>query len=408
MFDVTHRILLKPERDGSVNARHPWIFSGAVDRVESLAGAEDGDPCDVLNAKGEWIARGTLHRSSQIVCRVLTWRKEPIDHGFFLRRIDDAWALRSRTVDVSETDAYRLVNAEGDRIPGLIVDRYGDFLVVQCLTAGMLRLEPFWRDALVERFAPRAIVDRSERAVRDPSVVGRNAAIHGDPPSEPVWVRESGFRYRVHLGLGQKTGFYLDQRENRALAGSLAAGRDVLNGFAYTGAFGMHAARGGARSVVQVESSAPALEEARAHWETNGLSSDIVTHVHQDVFRFLREDQRLFDLIVLDPPPYAKDRASVDRASRAYKDLNLWAIRRLAPGGILMTFSCSQHIGVDLFQKILFGAAKDARASMQWLRRLGPGVDHPVHMDHPQGEYLKGFLLRLIESAERRGPDPAS
>jgi 23S rRNA (cytosine1962-C5)-methyltransferase len=153
---------------------------------------------------------------------------------------------------------------------------------------------------------------------------------------------------------------------------------------------------------VQVESSTPALEEAKLHWETNELPAEIGTHVHQDVFRYLRETEKEFDLIVLDPPPYAKDRASVDRAARAYKDLNLRAMRRLRPGGLLMTFSCSQHVGVDLFQKILFGASKDARASMQWMRRLGPGMDHPVHMDHPQGEYLKGFLLRLIDSAERR------
>jgi len=394
--EVRHRLFLRPGRDASVRAHHPWVFSGAVDRVESLPGAEDGDCCDVHEAGGEWLARGTLHRSSQIVCRILTWEAgEEINEGFFRERIADAIRLRSEILDLTRTDAYRVVNAEGDRLPGLIVDRYGDHIVVQVLTTGMARLQPIWCAALDSALAPLSIIDRTERAVHDPGMTGRLEALRGTVPTDPVWICENGLKFRVNLITGQKTGFYLDQRENRRLCGSLAAGREVLNGFAYTGAFGAYAGRGGAARVVQLESSAWATDEARTNWEANGLPADRVEYVRDDVFRYLRRESRSFDMIILDPPPYAKDRGSVDRAARAYKDVNLWALRRLRSGGLLLTFSCSQHVGIDLFQKILFGAARDARANCQWLQRLGPGPDHPVHLDQPQGEYLKGFLLRL-------------
>jgi 23S rRNA (cytosine1962-C5)-methyltransferase len=400
MSDVKHRLVLKPGRDSSVRARHPWIFSGAAERVESLPDAQDGDLCDVLDGSGAWLARGTLHRSSQILCRILTWRDEAIDEGFFAGRIEAALAARRTHIDPASTDAFRVVNAEGDRLPGLIVDRYAEHIVVQCLTSGMARMEDLWCEALDRALAPAAIIDRSDRSVRDPAMAGRWEALRGEAPAEPVWIREDGLRFRVNVMTGQKTGFYLDQRENRILLGSLAGDREVLNGFAYTGAFGVHAGRAGARHVIQVESSTAALEEARLHWEANGLPLERVEHVHDDIFRYLRNTEREFDAIVVDPPPYAKDRGSVERAARAYKDVNLWAFRRLRPGGLLLSFSCSQHVGIDLFQKILFGAAKDAGASVQWLRRLGPGADHPVHLDHPQGEYLKGFLLRLIERGD--------
>lgn len=397
MSAVRHRLFLHAGREASVEARHPWVFSGAVARVESLPDAQDGDLCDLYGAAGQWLARGTLSRSSQILCRILTWTDEAIDPAFFRRRFEDALTLRRATLPLENTDAYRLVHAEGDRLPGLIVDRFGQHLVTQVLTSGMMRLQDEWLPALQDLLSPLAIIDATDRAHRDPGVPGRRVALAGAMPEEPIWIREHGLRFRVSLRAGQKTGFYLDQRENRRLLESLAHGREVLNGFAYTGAFGVYAGRGDARRVVHVESSLPALEEARVHWEANGLDPARVEFVHEDISRFLRRETDRYDAIVLDPPPYARDRGSVERAARAYKDVNLWALRRLRPGGWLLTFSCSQHVGVDLFQKILFGAARDARASVQWLARLGPGADHPVHLDHPQGEYLKGFLLRLIE-----------
>jgi 23S rRNA (cytosine1962-C5)-methyltransferase len=401
LSEVRHRLILRPGRDASVRARHPWVFSGAVDRVESLPGARDGECCDLFDARGEWIARGTLHQSSQIVCRILTWMPgEVIDEPFFERRFEDAMRLRASAIDLTRTNAYRLVNAEGDRLPGLIVDRYGEELVVQSLTAGTSRLQPVWSAALVAVFQPGSIVDKTEHAVRDPALGSRTVGIHGPASLDPIWIYEDGLRFRVNLIAGQKTGFYLDQRENRQLCGRLAKGREVLNAFAYTGAFGIYAARGGATRVVQLESSTWANDEGRLNWEANDLPVDHVEFVREDVFKYLRREGPDFDMIVLDPPPYAKEKGSVERAARAYKDVNLRALRRLRPGGFLLTFSCSQHVDIDLFQKILFGAARDARASCQWLAHLGPGADHPVHLDHPQGEYLKGFLIRLLAREE--------
>ena len=305
--------------------------------------------------------------------------------------------MREQFLDPAQTDAYRLINAEADRLPGLIVDRYGQALVTQCLTSGMARLQEEWCEALQELLSPDVIVDRTEHARRDPGLAGRNQALRGVLPQEPVWFRECGHRFRVSLVQGQKTGFYLDQRENRQLVASYASGREVLNGFAYSGAFGVYAAHARARRVIQVESSAAALEEAKVHWEANDLDPEIVEFRKEDLSAYLRATESEFDLIVLDPPPYARQKGSVDRAARAYKDVNLWALKRLRPGGLLFTFSCSQHVSCDLFQKILFGAARDAAASVQWMRRLGAANDHPVHLDHPQGEYLNGFLMRLIE-----------
>ena len=400
MSEVRHRIRLRPGRERAVLAGHPWVFSGAAEEVHSLPGAVDGDLCDVTDAAGTWIARGTLHARSQILCRILTWREEPIDTPFFRRRVAQAAALRGALETAAETDAYRLVNAEGDRLPGLIVDRYADVLSVQCLTIGMDRLRDLWLEALRLEIEPAAIVDATGSAPREPGLPERREVLHGEIPSVAIPIRENGHRFQVPIFGGQKTGFYLDQRENRALFASIAEGKDVLDGHAYTGAFGVYAGAAGARRVVLVESSEPALDRARRHWAENDLAEERAVFVHADIGRHLRETHEEFDAIVLDPPPFARTRGSVDRAARAYKDVNLWALRRLRPGGFLMTFSCSQHVDADLFQKILFGAARDARASLQWARRLGAGIDHPVHLDHPQGEYLKGMLLRLLDRRE--------
>lgn len=398
MGDVGHRVFLKRGREQAVLARHPWVFSGAVERAESLPDARDGELCDLFDSSETWLARGTLHKSSQIVCRILTWKKEEeIDAAFFRTRCSEALEMRRSMIDHSKTDSYRLINAEADRLPGLIVDRYANALVTQTLTTGMVRFREEWCSALEELLSPEVIVDRSERARRDPGLSGDGGVLKGTLPSEPIWIRENDLRFRLSLTQGQKTGFYLDQRENRMLLGSLVKDKEVLNGFAYTGSFGVYAGRAGASHVVQVEASEAALAEAEVNWKENGLEETAVDHVQDDIFSYLRGTDRSFDAIVLDPPPYAKQKGNVDRAARAYKDVNLWAMKRLRPGGFLFTFSCSQHVSAELFQKILFGAARDAGASLQWLRRLGAGCDHPVHLDHPQGEYLKGFLLRMIE-----------
>ncbi len=388
-----YRLWLKPERERSVLRRHPWVFSGAVARLEALPGAQAGDLAQVLSADGRVLAIATLNPDGPLTARILRWDDGPIDGPWFSALLRRAAALRDCVIPAN-TDAYRLINAEGDGLPGLVVDRYGDYLVVQCLTAGMARLEPLWLAALVAEFVPAGVLERGERTRREPALGRRDGLRWGCLPDEALIVHECGLRFRVDLTHGQKTGFYLDQRENRRYVAQLARDRSMLNAFAYSGAFGVHAGSAGAGHVTAVETSAAALELAGENWALNDLPAERLLRVHAPVQGFLRTTRERFDLIVVDPPPFARDQSQVARAARAYKDLNLWALRRLAPGGFLATFSCSQHIGYDLFQKILFGASLDAGVPVQWLARLGAGPDHPVHLDHPQGEYLTGLLLR--------------
>lgn len=403
---IRYRLRVKEGRERSLALHHPWLFSGAIEEVEALDGAEPGDLGDVVDSAGQFLARGTVHPESQILCRVLSWRDEPIDRDFFRRRVERALALRSTLFEAKTTNAYRAVNAEGDELPGLIVDRYHDVLAVQTLTVGMRRLRPLWLDALEELLAPRAIVERGPGAAQESlgSDDGDGTVLRGTLASPELSILEHGLSFSFDVAGGQKTGFYLDQRENRALAGQLAAGRRVLDLFGYTGGFAIHAGRGGAREVVAVESSGPARQLALRNWKQNGLSESIYESASGDAFEYLRKHDGKFDLLVLDPPPLARDRSSVERALRAYKDLLLWAFVRATPGAHILAFSCSQHVSADLFQKVVFGAARDAGAEAQTLGRLGAGADHPVHLDHPQGEYLKGLWLRALVPGEAPGP----
>jgi 23S rRNA (cytosine1962-C5)-methyltransferase len=394
--EITYRLWLRPGRERSVARRHPWVYSGAVERIEVRAGGPPGALGEIVDARGERLAVATVNPDAPLVARILRFDGGAVDAAHFTAALARAGALR-RAVVPDRTHAYRLVNSEGDGLPGLIVDRYGEFLVLQCLTAGMAYLEPLWLPALVAVASPRGVVERSERATRDPDAARADGVHWGEAPPARLEVEERGHRFLVDLVGGQKTGFYLDQRENRRVIGELAAGRRVLNAFAYTGAFGIYAGAGGAREVVDVETSAAALDLGREAWALNDLSPSTRRAVHEPAQRFLRREAEPFGLIVLDPPPFARERRNVPRAARAYKDLNLWALRRLEPGGYLATFSCSQAVSPDLFQKIVFGAAVDAGVRLQWLARLGAAADHPVHLDHPEGEYLKGLLLRSME-----------
>ncbi len=414
--DVGYHIRLKPDRERSLRLRHPWVFTGAVAEVEALAGAQPGDVGDIFGSDGTFLGRGTVQPDSQIIARVLSWEERPIDTAFFEERIARAVSNRAALIHPEQTTAARLVNGEGDELAGLVVDRYGSYLAVQTLTAGMHRLREPWLDALESTLRPAGILERGEQARREILHEGgpAQAWLRGRGPGGPVEILEHGLRFLVDLEGGQKTGFYLDQRENRAHVRSLAAGRDTLNLFGYTGAFSVYAGRGGAERVVQIESSATARELTRENWTRNGLPAERLEISGEDVFRYLRQETREFDLLVLDPPPFAKDRSSVERALRAYKDLHLRSFARARPGALIWTFSCSQHISADLFQKVVFGAAVDAGASLQLLGRLGPAPDHPVHLDHPQGEYLKGLWLRLLSrrprgatmAPGRRAPSP--
>ncbi len=409
---VSWRLRLKPGRERSLLLHHPWVFDGAVADVEALSGAEAGAVGDVVAHDGAFLARATIHPDSAIIARVLAWEPRPIDLDLFVERVDRAVSFRRSLCDETRTDCWRAINAEGDELPGLVADRYGSVVVTQTLTAGMLRLRPFWLEAIRRVLEPETVIERGEKARRE-SVeddAGSAEPLLGPAVAGPREVRENGMRFLVDLASGQKTGFYLDQRENRATASARARGAEVLNLFGYTGSFSVAAGMGGARRVLQIETSAPARELARANWDRNGLDPAAFELSGEDAFHFLRTDARNWDLLVLDPPPFARERGSVERAARAYKDLHLWSFCRARPGALIWSFCCSQQVDSDLFQKIVFGAARDAGASVQWLSRLGPGPDHPVHLDHPQGEYLKGLLLRVLRpgtvpvpAAERLG-----
>lgn len=383
---------LKSGKDRPVRFGHPWVFSGAL--REGAPAVEPGTVVRLLASDGECLGRGYYHPSTQIAVRMLTRADEEIDASFFARRLDAAIALR-RAVVAADTDAYRLVNGEGDGLPGFVVDRYGETVVVQCLTAGAERQKKHLIDALIERLEPRCVYERSAGSVRQ---------AEGLEPVECVWhgawperfsVRENGLLFAVDPSVAQKTGLFLDQRDNHAICRGLAAGRTVLDAFCYTGGFAVAAGAGGARRVVAVDSSARAVERARGNWTLNGLPEDGAEFVQADVQRHLRQTRDRFDLLVVDPPAFVKRRSEAGRGARAYKDVNLWAFGCAAPGALLLTFTCSQHVTAELFRKIVAGAATDAKRDVQVLRPLGPGPDHPVGLGHPEGEYLHGLLLRV-------------
>jgi len=389
-------VLLKPGRDKSVRARHPWIFSGAIARVEGDPGA--GDTVAVRSAEGEVLALAAFSPLSQIRARAWTFDADgAIDAAFFHGRVATACKARAALLDDAH-DAARLIHAESDGLPGVVADRYGDVVVLQLSSAG----SETWRDAiadgLVAATGAACIYERSDAEVRAlEGLDSRVGVLRGRLP-RPVEIVEAGLRYRVDVAGGQKTGFYLDQRDNRARVGTLARGRRVLNAFCYTGGFTLAALAGGADTVVSIDSAADALALARANLAANpALDAARAQWRCADVFaelRVLRNEGRSFDLIVLDPPKFAPTAAHAMRAARAYKDINLLALKLLAPGGLLATFSCSGGVSAELFQKIVAGAAVDAQADATILARLSASADHPVALAFREGEYLKGLLLR--------------
>lgn len=390
------RAVLKPGREKPVLGGHPWIFSGAVERLDGYN--EPGDSCEVLDAAGRRLGFGYLNTRSQIVCRLVG--AEPPGPELWARRLEAALDLRARlglpAAAPAATDAYRLVNAEGDFLPGLVIDRYGDGLCLQITTAGMER----WRDELVallrERLAPAFVYERSDAPLRrEEGLPPRTGLLAGELP-EPLVVREAGLEFAVDLARGHKTGLYLDQRENRLLAGGLARGAAVLNCFCYTGGFSVHAAAGGARKVVSVDLAREAVELARGNLARNGFAAAAAAVERADIFQRLRQEKGEYDLVVLDPPKFAKRESEVEGAARGYRDINRLALERLAPGGCLLTFSCSQAFSLLLFQQTVLEAAKETGREVQVVRRLGAAADHPFNACHREGDYLKGLLLRRV------------
>lgn len=388
------RVILKPGREKSLRHRHPWVFSGAVERVQGEPAS--GETVEVVAHDGAFLARAAFSPESQIRCRVWSFDSaEAIDDAFLRRRLRASIARRDLMLDGS--DAVRLVHGESDGLPGLVADRYGETVVVQILSAGAERWRALWGPALAELAGARHVYERSDVEVRAlEGLAPRVGSLHG-PVADRVRVVEDGISYEIDFVHGQKTGFYLDQRDNRALAARLAAGADVLNGFCYTGGFSLAALKGGARHVTSIDTSEEALDLARRNLELNALEASRAEWVAADAFAYmrrLRDQGKRYGLIVLDPPKFAPTEKHVANAARAYKDINLWAMKLLAPGGHLLTFSCSGAVGPDLFRKIVAGAAADARSELQVRRTLGPSLDHPVSIHFPEGEYLKGLWLQ--------------
>jgi 23S rRNA (cytosine1962-C5)-methyltransferase len=389
------RIILKKGREVPVLRGHPWIFSGAIDQTEGNADA--AGIADVFDCERNWIARGLFSPKSQIRIRILTWQKEEIDGDFFSRRISRALSIRESILS-GVTNAYRVLNGEGDFLPGLIVDRYSEFLVCQIFTAGMDRFKPLIVDALSNLLAAKGIFEKSEGRVRDEEGIEPSVGVlAGEPPPELIAIEENGFKFGVDVRRGQKTGFFLDQRDSRAMLSTIARDKTILNCFSYSGAFSIYALGGGAKEVVSLDSSRPALELAERNLILNGFPIDGSELLKGDAFTYLKEGDSAFDIIVLDPPSLARKRSDIDAATGGYKFLNLHALRQVKPGGFLLTFSCSQHLSIDLFQKVVFGAAVDARRRVTILKRLGQPIDHPVSLHHPEGEYLKGLVLRVLD-----------
>lgn len=398
---MTGTVVLKAGREKPVLRRHPWVFSGAVARIEGRP--DDGDVVDVVAEDGTFLARGYLNRRSQIVVRLLTWSPaQQVDEAFWRARLEAAVARRAPLL-AEEQGACRLVHAESDGLPGLVVDRYGAYLVIQFLTLGVERRRDLLVGALADLLQPQGIYERDDEAVREKEGLPlQTGVLWGEEPPDLVEIQEGGLRFLVDLRQGHKTGFYLDQRENRQRLLRYAAGREVLNAFAYTGGFGLYALKGGAASVVNVDTSEGALDLARQNFARNGWDEERVSFVVGDVFQVLRryrEEGRQFDLIVLDPPKFARSAADVPAATRGYKDINLLAFQLLREGGILFTFSCSGAISADLFQKVVFGASVDAGRDAQILERLTQAPDHPVLLSFPEGEYLKGLVCRVCTFA---------
>ncbi len=391
-------VKLKPGREKSVLQRHPWIFSGAIASAE---GCENGDVVDVVSSKGEWLARGSYNRKSQITVRILTWdMDEKIGLDFWVDRIERAFSAREGLWVSDDTEAFRVVHAESDYLPGLVVDVYGRWLVVQFLTLGVEKFRTEILKALQEVFpGMKGIVDRSDVSIRKKEGLGlRKEIAVGEPPPTPLEFLENGHRFLADLLGGQKTGFYLDQRENRALIGNYAHGMRVLNAFSYTGAFGVYALKNGAEFVTNLDSVQSALDMAAQNLKLNGFGELDFELVRGDAFEVLREflkQGRTFDMVILDPPKFATNQRNLQPATRGYKDINMLGMKLLRPGGLLATFSCSGLVSPDLFQKIVFGASIDAKRDAQIIEEMSQGCDHPVALTFPQGAYLKGLLLRV-------------
>ena len=391
-------VKLKKGRDKSFNRKHPWIFSGAIDSVKDIE--TNGETVEIISGDGKFLGYGSYSSHSQISVRVLSFNPdEKIDINFFQKRIENAIGLRKQIINDKTTNAYRIINAESDLLPGLVVDKYGDYLVCQFLSAGA----EYWKKEIVEilinLFNPTGIFERSDVEVREKEgLLPSKGVLYGKQPDELIEIIENGNKFFVDVNLGHKTGFYLDQRDNRKILEQFASGKEILNCFSYTGGFSVYAVKAGASKVINVDSSAESLTLAEKNFSLNGIDSSKYENIHDDVFKYLRklrDTNRQFDVIILDPPKFAESVSQIDKAARGYKDINLLALKLLKKNGILFTFSCSGHIVPDLFNKIIADAAADAGREVHILKYLTQSPDHTMLTSFPEGLYLKGLICKV-------------
>ncbi|MBC8507068.1 MAG: class I SAM-dependent methyltransferase [Anaerolineales bacterium] len=401
-----HTIILKSGREKALLRRHPWIFSGAIAKVEGDPGI--GETVAVLDSSGEFLARGAFSPESQIRVRVWTFDPdESVDDDFFRLRLKSALDKRKLSVfrdqslstDNRQLITCRLIHAESDGLPGLVVDSYVNTLVMQVLSAGVEHWREIIADLLLELTGADRIFERSDVDVRKlEGLPLRIGTVRGELEPERIQIEENGLKFWVDVSKGHKTGFYLDQRNNRARVQEMAAGRDILDCFSYSGGFALSALLGGAASATAVDSSSDALALAEENRILNDLPAEKIEWLEGDVFQVLRkfrDSRRDFDMIILDPPKFAPTSSQAQKAARGYKDINLLAFKLLRPGGILVTFSCSGGISAELFQKIVAGAALDAGVDAQIIEHLEQSPDHPVALNFPEGAYLKGLVIRV-------------
>ncbi|EPF7464252.1 23S rRNA (cytosine(1962)-C(5))-methyltransferase RlmI [Serratia marcescens] len=396
---MTVRLFLAKGREKSLLRRHPWVFSGAVQRVEGKA--HSGETIDILDSQGKWLARGAYSPESQIRARVWTFQPdEEINIDFFIRRLQQAQSWRDWVAQRDGLDGYRLIAGESDGLPGITIDRFQNFLVLQLLSAGAEYQRPALLSALQHCYPECSIYDRSDVAVRKKEGLPlAQGPVLGDLPPELLPITEHGMKLLVDIQQGHKTGFYLDQRDSRLAARNYSAGRRVLNCFSYTGAFAVSALMGGCAQVISVDTSQAALDIARQNVELNKLDLNKAEFVRDDVFQLLRNYRtqgEKFDLIIMDPPKFVENKNQLASACRGYKDIYMLALQLLNPGGILLSFSCSGLMPTDLFQKILADAAVDAGRDVQFIEQFRQAADHPVIATYPEGLYLKGFACRVM------------